>query len=77
MKVSLEILAHCNCDRCGKWWSIADRPPVLGQTLYCPDCGHSNTAIEILNGKGQQVASVAWLLPAVVRPAIVLDSDND
>lgn len=41
MKVSVEFLFHCRCDKCGAWWTIADRPPQ--GILFCPECMHENS----------------------------------
>lgn len=47
MKVSLEHLYHAKCDDCDKWWSVADRQPVIGAIAYCPHCGYQNTVERI------------------------------
>jgi hypothetical protein len=44
MKVHLEHLFHFRCDRDeSHYWSVADKRPWSGQTVYCPHCGHPNT----------------------------------
>jgi len=41
MKVSIEILAHFQCENCNRWFSIGD--PLESMTekddLCCPYCG--------------------------------------
>ncbi len=49
MKVSIEILYHCQCGECGAWWSVGDRVPV---EEYCPRCGRLSIPKEIKNGAG-------------------------
>ncbi|MEM9152261.1 MAG: hypothetical protein AAGB19_17640 [Cyanobacteria bacterium P01_F01_bin.3] len=38
MKVSLELLFHFSCDRCSKWWTIADFEWNQAK-VTCPHCG--------------------------------------
>lgn len=58
MKASLELLFHYRCDRCQKWWSVADIRPVAGATVRCPHCGDRNTVDGMINGKQEEIQ---WL----------------
>ena len=52
MKVSLELLYHFNCDRCSKWWTVADITPLAGAIVWCPHCGFEGRVPEkVLLGK--------------------------
>lgn len=62
MKVSLEHIYHYRCDRCDKWWSIADVQPTIGAISHCPHCGHKNVVEKI---QSHQNGSEQLLLPVV------------
>ena len=48
MQVHLEHLFHFRCDRDpNHYWSVADKQPSIGQTVYCPHCGHANQIEDI------------------------------
>jgi len=63
MQVSLELLFHYRCDRCQKWWSVADIYPTEIELvgIPCPHCGDLNAIDKI------DYSSVAGLSPAQLQ----------
>lgn len=57
LKLSIELLYHYQCDRCHKWWSVADITPTPNTIVYCPHCGSKHV-----------VPSLAELHPADSEP---------
>lgn len=44
---SLERLYHFRCGNCDGWWSVADKTPQEGRSVFCPHCGAANLVIVI------------------------------
>jgi len=63
MKVSLEYLYHFRCDRCQQWWSRADIEPQIGEHIYCPYCGHTNTVEQVQTFRQHQFDTCLRALP--------------
>lgn len=58
MQVSLELLFHYKCDRCQKWWSVADIHPVIDASVSCPHCGERSEVEGLQDGNQNEIQ---WL----------------
>lgn len=76
MIINLEFLSHFMCDECGQWWTMADRIPDEGSTVFCPN-GHPN----VVEGRQSAIAypEGVKVVPFVVEQwieAVVGDAQN-